>query len=217
MNLDGISAEQRNAITKVTLRTFLNGAGANVWLDDFKSASYLSDNAPDSFDAQNGIGTYSNLPDSTPNFYYQYRAIMNSWDSNVSPQLNAVSVVYGNNLPPTAPVITVPTSGTTGVLLTPSFSFSSTDSDGYLRYKVQIATDNTFTTNLQTFDQTTSQTGYSGQDTQGSTAYLSSSTATYTMQTVLSPNTVYYIRAYAKDPPGKQLLVLRILNRLFYH
>jgi ribulose bisphosphate carboxylase small subunit len=201
-DLGGISSEQRNAVTKITLRTFLNGAGANVWVDEVKSNVFMNDSAADSFNTQTGIGNYSATIDSTPNFYYQYRAILNSWDANVSPQLNSVTTVYGNNTPPTDPVISAPANGATGVLLTPALSFSSTDSDAYLRYKVQIATDNGFTTGLQTFDQTVSQTGWSGQNAQTGTAYTSATTATHTVQSALLPNTVYYIRAYAIDPTG---------------
>jgi hypothetical protein len=59
-----------------------------------------------------------------------------------------------------------------------------------------------------TFDQTGSQTGWSGQDTQTNTAYagnsvLTSSTlATYTYQAVLTSNTTYCWKAAAIDPGG---------------
>ena len=50
-----------------------------------------------------------------------------------------------------------------------------------------------------------SQTGWSGQNTQTSTAYTSGTQATYTIQTSLSSNTTYYWRAYATDPGGSLL------------
>ena len=56
--------------------------------------------------------------------------------------------------------------------------------------------------NCQTFDQTSSQTGWSGQDAQTSTAYASGTQATYTLQTPLALNDTYYWRSYAIDPAG---------------
>ena len=67
-----------------------------------------------------------------------------------------------NNSPGT-PTITAPTNGATNVAIAPVITLSATDTQSdYLRYKIQIATDNGFTTGLQTFDQTASQTGWSG-------------------------------------------------------
>ena len=57
-------------------------------------------------------------------------------------------------------------------------------------------------TNCQTFDQTSSQTGWSGQNTETSTAYTSATQATYTIQTPLAAATSYYWRSYAIDPGG---------------
>lgn len=58
------------------------------------------------------------------------------------------------------------------------------------------------TVNCQTFDQTSSQTGWSGQDAETGTAYASGTQATYTVQSSLSTNTTYYWRSYAIDPGG---------------
>ena len=58
------------------------------------------------------------------------------------------------------------------------------------------------TANCQTFDQTSSQTGWSGQDTQSSTAYTSGTQSTYTVQAALENWKIYYWRSYAKDPGG---------------
>ena len=53
-----------------------------------------------------------------------------------------------------------------------------------------------------TFDQTASQTGWSGQDTESGTAYQSGTQAVYTLQSALLPNTTYYWRSYYIDPSG---------------
>ena len=83
---------------------------------------------------------------------------------------------------------------------------TTTDANSdYVRYKVQIATDPTFTQNLVTFDQSSSQTGWSGQNASGNTAYNSGSTATYTPATPFEQGKTYYVRAYAIDPAGTNL------------
>jgi hypothetical protein len=195
----------RDATTRLTIRVTDGSAGSTVWLDDFRSnTNYINDNTPDSFDTATGIGTYSNtsIP-STLNRYFQYRAINSSWDTAVSPQLTSVSLNYISNTGPGIPTISAPANGATSVSITPVITLSATDAQSdYLRYKIQIATDNAFTQNLQTFDQTVSQTGWSGQNAQTSTAYNSGSTATYTLQANLIYNQLYYIRAYAIDPGG---------------
>ncbi|GAG28420.1 unnamed protein product, partial [marine sediment metagenome] len=73
----------------------------------------------------------------------------------------------------------------------------------YIRYKVEIATNASFTQGVQVFDQTASQTGFSGQDAQGGTAYQPGSTAIYTFQEgQLGIGTIYFWRVYARDPAG---------------
>src|SRR5258708_1780263 len=58
------------------------------------------------------------------------------------------------------------------------------------------------TQNCQTFDQSSSQTGWSGQNAQTSTAYTSGTQGVYTVQTALTMGTTYYWRSYAIDPGG---------------
>ncbi|MBU1323521.1 hypothetical protein KKE75_05695, partial [Patescibacteria group bacterium] len=80
---------------------------------------------------------------------------------------------------------------------------TTTDADSdYLRYKIEMCENAGMTTNCQTFDQTASQTGWSGQNTESNTAYTSGTQATYTIQTALDNWKVYYWRSYAIDPGG---------------
>ena len=76
------------------------------------------------------------------------------------------------------------------------YSWGGSDDSGYLNtldiYDLAFS--------LTTFDQTTSQTGWSGQDTESGTAYQSGTQAVYTLQTALLPNTTYYWRSYYIDP-----------------
>src|SRR3989338_108618 len=108
--------------------------------------------------------------------------------------------------PPNAPTFSAPASGATNVSATPAITFATTDNESNkIKYKVQIAKDSGFTVSLQTFDQTVSQTGFSGQNATIATtndSYTSGTTATYTIQTPLSGGTVYYMRAYGIDPEG---------------
>jgi F0F1-type ATP synthase membrane subunit c/vacuolar-type H+-ATPase subunit K len=102
---------------------------------------------------------------------------------------------------PSAPTLSSPSGGLTGVSCLPTFMFASSDADGdALQYKIDVARDAGFTNSLVTFDQTSSQTGWSGQDI--GVAYASGTTAAYTIQgaNILYANTQYYWRAYSYDP-----------------
>ena len=176
------------------------------------NTNYISLNTPTSYDTATGIGTYT-VPGtsitSAYNRYFQYRALNSSWDTVVSPQLTSASLNYTSNASPIAPTNTAPANGAVGVSLSPAITLSTTDADlDKIQYKIQLATDNGFTQNLQTFDQTVSQTGFSGQNatiTTTNDSYTSGTTATYTVQTPLSGGTVYYMRSYGVDPSGSNL------------
>jgi hypothetical protein len=72
---------------------------------------------------------------------------------------------------------------------------TTTDANNdYLRYKIELCTNQAMTENCQTFDQTSSQANWSGQNTESNTAYASSAQATYDLPTKLQLNTTYYWR-----------------------
>jgi hypothetical protein len=110
---------------------------------------------------------------------------------------------------PSAPTLVAPASSATGISSMTIFQMRSSDADSdYLRYKIDVCTTSNCSSILRTIDQTSSQTGWAGQDANNATAYSSNSSvnasriAQYTAQTVLSPNTQYWWRAYAIDPTG---------------
>ena len=108
-----------------------------------------------------------------------------------------------SNTAPATPTLDTPVDTATNQSLTPVLQTTATDADSdYLRYKIELCTDASMTQNCQTFDQATSQTGWSGQDVQTNTAYASGTQATYTIQTALDPAVTYYWRSYAIDPAG---------------
>ncbi len=108
----------------------------------------------------------------------------------------------GNSTPAT-PSLDTPSDTATNQILSTVLKTTTTDTDSdYLRYKIELCEDSGMSSNCQTFDQTSSQTGWSGQDAQTSTAYASGTQATYTLQTPLNLNTTYYWRSYAIDPAG---------------
>ncbi len=107
------------------------------------------------------------------------------------------------NSAPNTPTLDAPLDGATGQSVKPSFSTTATDPDSdYLRYKIKMCTDSGLTANCQTFDETSSQTGWTGQDTQSATAYTSGTQATYIVQSALNNNTTYYWDSQAIDPGG---------------
>ena len=110
---------------------------------------------------------------------------------------------FATNSTSSTPSLSSPADGATGVSTTASLATSTTDTNSdYLRYKIELCTNVGMSAGCQTFDQTSSQTGWSGQDAQTSTAYASGTLATYTIQSALSESTTYYWRSYAIDPGG---------------
>lgn len=107
------------------------------------------------------------------------------------------------NQAPNAPALNSPSNGAVNQSINPVLQTTTTDPDSdYLRYKIELCENIGMSTNCQTFNQVSSQTGWSGQNTQTSTAYTSGTQATYTVQTPLSNSMTYYWRSYAIDPAG---------------
>ena len=119
-----------------------------------------------------------------------------------------MTLTYLNN--PAAPTLNSPASSATSVALTPTFQMRTTDPNSdYLRYKIDVCSTSNCSSIVRTIDQTSSQTGWTGQDTQSSTAYIGSSVLTsstmanYNYQLpALTAGTQYWWRAYAIDPGG---------------
>jgi len=107
-----------------------------------------------------------------------------------------------SNAPPDTPVLDSPWDGQ-NVSVQPSFTLYTTDGESdYLRYFIKLCTNFAMSIGCSNFDQTSSQVGWSGQDTQSNTAYSSGTTATYTLQYNLADNSNYYWQAKAIDPGG---------------
>ena len=109
-----------------------------------------------------------------------------------------------SNSPPEVPSLILPADGNSGEILTPTFKTVSTDSDNDdLNYEIKICTDSTMSSNCQTIDQTSSQTGWSGQNI-GGQFYSTGTTAVYTIPTgnPLLSEITYYWKSRAIDPNG---------------
>jgi hypothetical protein len=117
-----------------------------------------------------------------------------------------ITVTYGQ--PPNAPALLSPTANFVGTQVTPVFTLrTTTDSITYVKYKIDVCSTADCSSIVRTIDQTASQAGWSGQDTQTGTAYISgltlpsSTVATHTYQgPALTGATRYWWRAYAIDP-----------------
>ncbi len=116
---------------------------------------------------------------------------------------NRVTIYDGTT--PAQPSGTVPIDGATTVSSTPTFLMAAQDPDGdALQYRVEVARDAAFTTNVLSYDQTVSSTGWTGQ-TIGNT-YGLGATAAFTLPTmdILSADTTYWWRVYTYDTFGSK-------------
>ena len=131
---------------------------------------------------------------------FLWQAILSSTSDTVPTLLHAAATT---NERPAAPTSLTPTNGASLTIFNPTFTFAATDNDSdSLQYELQIDTVNTFTSgNLRTMTQSSSQTGWSGQDANASSEYASGTTATYVTQTPLG-NATYYWRVRTIDPSG---------------
>ncbi|HSX36523.1 MAG TPA: hypothetical protein VLG13_00140 [Patescibacteria group bacterium] len=124
---------------------------------------------------------------------------------------------FTTNFLPSAPTLTKPTASAIGVSTLPELRFFSTDADSsdYLQYWVDICSTSNCSSIVRSICQintgssvpgtcsSPSQTGWTGQNQQSSTAYSAGQTAIHTYQpTALTANTQYWWRAYAIDPGG---------------
>jgi hypothetical protein len=142
-------------------------------------------------------GTSLSLDNST---YYWH---IKFWDTLGAEGTYSATANFGMNIKPNTPSLDAPTDTNTNQSLLPDLQTTTTDADtDYLRYKIQVCEDVGMSSNCNTHDQTSSQTGWSGQDTQSTTAYASGTQGTYTLQSVLDTSTTYYWRSYAIDPAG---------------
>ncbi len=181
-----------NAVTNLTLRVTDGNEGRTIWLDDLRSGGdYLT--------TKGG----STLTSSTGNQYFQYRALISSWDEAISATMSAVTLDYTLNTAPNTPSLDLPTDTATNQSLTPALKTTTTDPDSdYMNYKIEICEDSGMSVNCNTYNQVSSQTGWSGQDADSNNAYASGTQATYTLQSALAVNDTFYWRSYAIDYDG---------------
>ncbi len=119
-------------------------------------------------------------------------------------ETQATPYSFVTNDKPFTPNLIVPSIGATDVFITPTFQTVATDvNNNPLQYELKICTDSDMTTNCQTFDQSTNNSGWSGQNV-GTSAYSSGTTATYVLSigNSLAKNTTYYWKTRAKDYSG---------------
>ncbi|HEY5152726.1 MAG TPA: hypothetical protein VII55_02005, partial [Candidatus Saccharimonadales bacterium] len=115
---------------------------------------------------------------------------------------------------PQAPIIYFPANGSTNIADSPVIQLRTSDQfANYVQYVVEWCPANSWpcASGGGSFDQTASQTGWSEQDANSATAYVTSATESnstmgeYSVSPspgVFAPSTTYYLRAKAIDPGG---------------
>lgn len=189
--LNNTLPEHMDEITQFTLRITNGSEGRTVWIDDLEFADeYLTD--PSGSEITSSLG----------NRYFQYRSILTSTDPKVSAALTGVEFNYVSQTAPNTPTLDSP-ADRAKTTLSPQLKTTADDGElDNLQYKIILCENSTMNYKCQTFDQTSSQTGWSGQDAESSTMYASGTQATYTIQTPLEAGGVYYWKSYAIDPNG---------------
>ena len=166
-------------------------------------------------------GTTYTLTGQTAKRYVRVVITLNDQSCGGTSTVTDITVNY-TAVSPYAPTLSVPTSGAVSVSLTPLFQLKTTDTaDIYARYKIEVYQSNCSTL-VRTIDQTSSQTGWSGQDAQTSTAYVMGTTlgastlASHTYQTTaLTAGTTYCWKAAAIDPGGSNAFGSYSATQLF--
>jgi hypothetical protein len=142
------SANQKDAVSRLTLRLTDGSQGANVWLDDIRyGGEYLSD-----------PNVLVNNITSTTNRYFQFKALFTTNDTNVSPSLSSVSVEYQNNVDPSAPSTlqtvsaTNPTKVTTLIPYFSAVHSADPDGDPAAFYQIQVNSSSNFAAGSMLWD-----------------------------------------------------------------
>ena len=179
-------------VTELGIKFIDGNMGRSIWLDDLRtSTGYMT------------TPTGSTISSSLGSPYFQFEAILTSSDNDVSANINSVILDYIANTKPDTPYLDLPVNGATPQPLRPVLKTTTTDINGdNVRYKIELCLNSEMTLTCQIFDQTSSQTGWSGQNADTATSYTSGTQATYTLQSDLVDGTTYYWRSYAIDPIG---------------
>lgn len=148
--------------------------------------------------------------------YYWRSYAIDPGGKNQESETQSSPYSFTTSATPAIPTLNSPANSSTNQSVTPQLKMVTTDLDNdYIRFRVEVCTDYNMTTNCNTHDQTISQAGWSGQNTQAGTAYTSSTEATYTIQTALNTETTYYWRSSAIDPGGTNIFSDTSLIRSF--
>lgn len=183
-----------------SIRYVLSNDGGTTWLYQNGTSWVASDSTfAQATTAANVNTNATSFPTGSRSLLW--RAFLRS-DGAQLVQLDTVTI--NGNRKPNTPTLASPANGTTVSTVTPTLTLSAADDDSdAVRYVLQLDTASAFNTgNLATYNQATSQTGWSGQNALSGTAYTSGTTASFTFPTALNAGITYYWRAQAVDPNG---------------
>ena len=136
IDLSGSRVEDIDAITKISIKLTDGTQGRNIWLDDLEiGGPYLTDSSGSSIT-------------STAQRYIQFRTIVSTTDQNVTPSITNVTINYSGNTAPNNPTILDHNTGAKVNTTTPSlgFNLSDLDTNNTVKYSIEVASDNVFTT-----------------------------------------------------------------------
>jgi 6-phosphogluconolactonase (cycloisomerase 2 family) len=185
------------------------GAGNKVMQSYVESNPFVNPNTIPNGDY--GVWDFSLVNNGAlPGNNYCLRIVYGAGDELDSYSVLPEITIEAVNVAPAAPTLIEPVYPAFEISMTPTFGLRTSDADSdALQYRIQVCSDSACNSIVRTIDQTTSQTGWSGQDALGNTAYVGASSvndstiAQHVYQApALDPDVEYWWRAQAIDPEG---------------
>lgn len=203
-----MNAKYDNTSGTNTFCSFLTYDGGSNWTAGQNSADIGSSDTTFTLGSATDLwGRASWTATELNNTNFKIRIMMLVANTNRDASLDYLAITVHYSTYPAQPSQDSPSSGATGVSLTPTFTMTATDPDSdNVGYKVAIYSNSGCSTVVQENSQATSSTGWTGTNATCTAAptscYTSATQGSFLTQTALSLNTQYWWRAKAFDPDG---------------
>jgi hypothetical protein len=181
------------------------------WTPPTNGASYYKvEQAPDSGGSP---GTFTQITTTTATstnvnglsasttYWYRIRATNGTGDGSYSNNASTTTSGFVNS-PPNAPTENAPVGGMQDVSTAPTFTLTATDpNSNNIQYRINLYSGGSCAGSVTTYNQNSSQSGWSGQNASSSAEYTSGTQGSYAASGLIT-NTTYSWTSNAIDPEG---------------